>query len=314
MPISSSWLNQGVAAILSGIQELELNASGGGGSAAYRYVVSARIKLPLQKMVTIIPGTPDLVHREITIRLISGSAVNLEWLGIADNDYTFLQLNSNYPEYRDTADGGIALKGYSNIDDCEIFIAIRQQEPITYKLGGDDVANVSVSLWVQTNVIYSDNISDYDVVDQVDNFTGSDDNITGHKIFFINGFTPGENITFNIDAASAGYGGSKIEMQLIKPFELLFFLFQTGINNMLWDTLPVFLSGPEGFSKIFTYGGKTATASGGDLIVKPKFDLFAGRFVATNSFSGISDTCIITDYQPNTQDPKQGGNFTLGGF
>ena len=94
----------------------------------------------------------------------------------------------------------------------------------------------------------------------------------------------------------------------------MFFLFQTGINEHLWESLPDFLSSPEGFGKIFRYGAKTATSTGGELIIKPKFDMFAGRFVAVNSFSGMRDTCIITDYVPNTGDPKQGGTFTLGGF
>ncbi len=93
-------------------------------------------------------------------------------------------------------------------------------------------------------------------------------------------------------------------MQLIKPFELMFFLFQTGINEKLASALPIFIDSPEGISKIFGYGGTTDAATGGELIVKPKFDLFAGRFIARNDFSGYSDTCLITNYQPNINEPR----------
>ncbi|NES64183.1 MAG: hypothetical protein F6K24_02405 [Okeania sp. SIO2D1] len=314
MPISNSWLNQGVNAILSGIQELELNASGGGGSRRYRYVVSARIKIPAKTWVTIIPGTAEPVSREISVYLIYGAAVSLKWQGMTQDDYSLLQLNSKSPEYRDNADGGIRLKGFSDIGDCEVAVIIRQEEPITYKLGGNKVTNVSVSLWVQSDKSYSQEISDYDIAQMVDNFTYSDDGVFGYKVFFINSFTPGEAITFNIDASSAGYGGSKVEMQLIKPLEMLSLLFHIGISNSLWYDLPDFVRGYSGLSTVFTYGGKTESASGGELKVKPRFDLLAGRFVARNSFSESSDTCIITDYQPNVDNPEQGGTFTLGGF
>ncbi|MDJ0553509.1 MAG: hypothetical protein QNJ68_03535 [Microcoleaceae cyanobacterium MO_207.B10] len=60
--------------------------------------------------------------------------------------------------------------------------------------------------------------------------------------------------------------------------------------------------------------GKTATAAGGSLTIKPYFDSMVGRFIAKNNLTGSSDTCIITGYQPNLQDLKQGGTFTLGGF
>lgn len=314
MPISNSWLNSGVSAILAGIQELELNASDGGSNARYRYVTSGKKSLKAGEAEVIVPGTTTPVNREVTIRLISGSRAFLAWDGVRDEELDFLELTPKLPDYKDTVDGGIRLDVVAVDSDVELTIIIRQQEPITYKLGGDDVTNVSVSLWVDTNVNYSHNISDYDVETVINNFTQSDDYISGHKAFIINGFTPGEEITFNIDAASAGYGGSKIEMQLIKPFDLMFFLFQTGINNYLWEALPDFINSGEGMGKIFKYGGKTSAATGGELIVKPKFDMFAGRFVAVNSFSNTSDTCIITDYQPNTNDPKQGGTFTLGGF
>ncbi len=51
---------------------------------------------------------------------------------------------------------------------------------------------------------------DYDVVQKIDNFSQSYDSLAGHKILIINGFTRGEAITFNIDAASPGSGGSKV--------------------------------------------------------------------------------------------------------
>ncbi|MEM1167849.1 MAG: hypothetical protein AAGJ08_01835 [Cyanobacteria bacterium P01_H01_bin.35] len=314
MPISNSWLNSGVSAILAGIQELELNASGGGGSARYRYVTSAKISLKAGEAQILVPGTAEPVNREITINLNSGSKAFLFWDNIGESEQNFLELTPNQPTYKDTADGGIRLDAVAVDSDIELTVILRQQEPITYKLGADDVANVSVSLWVNTDTYYGGNISDYDIEKEINNFTSSDDGISGNKIFIINGFTPGERITFNIDAASAGYGGSKVEMQLINPLQLMFFLFHTGIEEHLWYSLPNFLGSSEGFGKVFKYGGKTATATGGELKVKPKLDMFAGRFVATNSFNNKSDTCIITDYRPNASDPKQGGTFTLGGF
>ncbi len=70
----------------------------------------------------------------------------------------FLVLDPGQPLYKDTADGGIRLDAVEVDDDVELIIIIRQQEPITYKLGVDDVANVSVSLWVRTDLFYSENI------------------------------------------------------------------------------------------------------------------------------------------------------------
>ncbi|MDJ0553508.1 MAG: hypothetical protein QNJ68_03530 [Microcoleaceae cyanobacterium MO_207.B10] len=81
-PISNSWLNQGVAAILSGIQDLELNTSGGGGSARYRYAKSARRMLIADEMQRLIPSTSDAVDREVSIRLVSGESVSLKRLVI----------------------------------------------------------------------------------------------------------------------------------------------------------------------------------------------------------------------------------------
>lgn len=318
MAISNSWLDRGLASILAGIQGLELNASGGGGGGGYKYVVCARISMDLQETMTLIPGTPDLVNREVTVRLISGSLVCLKWKGMEIEDYNFLQITPEQPEYRDTSDGGIELKGFSLEENAVVVVVVRQQEPINYEIGGKkEVADVgvnSVSLLVNTNAYYADAISDWDLETQINNFTGSDEYISGHKIFLINSSPAGKPITFNIDAGGVGFGGSKIEMQLIKPFELISLLFHTGINQYLWDYLPDFLSSGDGFSKIFKYGGKTSSADGGELSVTPDLGIFAGRFVAQNAFNGLSDTCIITDYQPNTEDSTHGGTFTLGGF
>ncbi|NEN90810.1 MAG: hypothetical protein F6K48_18585 [Okeania sp. SIO3H1] len=74
------------------------------------------------------------------------------------------------------------------------------------------------------------------------------------------------------------------------------------------------LSGQGELGNCFTYAGKTDSASGGSLEVIPYFNLLIGRFVATNIFSATGDTCVITDYQPNIENPEQGGTFTLGGF
>lgn len=313
MPISSSWLNSGVSAILAGIQDLELNASEGGGRARYRYVTSGKVSLKAGEAEIIVPGTPESVNREITISLITGNKAFLFWDGIGESEQNFLELTSNNPLYKDTSDGGIRLDALAVDGDVELAIIARQQEPITYKLGGGDVANVSVSLWVDTSLDYSSNIIDYDVVEKIDNFTRSDSNLSGYKIFVITGVTPGENITFNIDATNAGYGGSKVEMQLIKPLDLMLFLFQTGVSEILASELSLFIESPDGFSRIFKYGGKTSASTGGELKIKPQLDMVAGRFVAHNNFSGGSDTCVITSYQPNINNPKQGGTFTLGG-
>ncbi|MEM8568921.1 MAG: hypothetical protein AAGF85_20855 [Bacteroidota bacterium] len=314
MRISNSWLNQGVTAILSGIQELELNATGGSGSASYRNVVSAKIKLPSQKMTTIVPGTPNLVHREVSVLLLSGSSLSLKWLGMADDDVKFPLLSPNEPLYKDTADGGIELMGYSDIGDCEVFVIVRQQEPITYRLGGIDVANIGVSLWVNTFGLYVQDIEDSSIRIKLRDFIESDNSILGHKLFVINSFTPGKSIKFNIDATDGGYGGEKIEIQLIKPFEVLSLLLKTGLNNFLYLDYATFLEESKFLPKSFTYGGKTDSALGGEIIVKPTLELFVGRFVAKNNFSGVGDTCVITDYQPNIDNPEQGGTFTLKGF
>ncbi|GGA56014.1 hypothetical protein [Okeania sp. KiyG1] len=103
-------------------------------------------------------------------------------------------------------------------------------------------------------------------------------------------------------------------MQFIKFDELLRMLFHVGIHNFLNIDVPTLLSGKGDLGECFTYGGKTDSVSGGTLEVKPYYNLLVGRFTATNTFSGFGDTCIITDYQPNTETPEQGGTFTLGGF
>ncbi|MGB3511501.1 MAG: hypothetical protein WBA93_20140 [Microcoleaceae cyanobacterium] len=312
-PISNSWLNQGVAAILSGIQELELNASGGG-SASYRYAKSARVLLRGGEAAQVLPGTSEPVDREVSIRLVNGTSVNLWWEGVGEAEQSFLELTPQFPEFRDVSDGGLRINAFSPTVGTELVILIRQNVPINYNLGGDEVANVNVSLWVSTTAIYSNDISNFSIVNQVDNITGSDDSIAGHKLFWINGFTPGEKVKFNIDAASNIYGGNKIEMQFIKPLDLMMLLFKSGINNFLNIDIPTLLSGQGDLGKLFNYMGKTDSSTGGELVVKPYYDSMVGRFTATNSFSGKGDTCIITDYQPNLQFLKEGGTFTLRGF
>lgn len=314
MPISNSWLNSGVSAILAGIQELELNASSGGGNARYRHTTGAKVTLKKGEASLIIPGTPEPVNREVTVRLVSGTKAILFWEGMEESELDFPELNQILPNYKDTADGGIRLDAVAVDSDVELMIVIRQQEPITYKLGDDAVTNVSISLWVDTMINYSQNISDSDTRYTINNLTTSDNGISGSKIFIINGFTPGETISFNIDAATAGYVGNRIEVQLIKPLDLIFSLFQACVNNNLPGFLQDFVDTGGGIWSLFKYGGKTSSASGGEITITPKFDAFAGRFIAQNIFSGYSDTCVITDYQPNTSDSKQGGTFTLGGF
>ena len=167
---------------------------------------------------------------------------------------------------------------------------------------------------MQTDVSYSDEIDDYELASIIDNYSSSDYDIVGYKTFFINGITPGKPITFNIDAAGAGYRSGSLDMQSIKPVEALMFLFKIGINRLLKDDLSDFIRSPNGFGGIFDHVKKLDDSSGGEIIIKPKFNFLAGRFVAKQRFWGMKDTCIITDYQPNIDNPEQGGTFTLGGL
>ena len=103
-------------------------------------------------------------------------------------------------------------------------------------------------------------------------------------------------------------------MQFIDVTQFFDLLGITALNTFLLKSFGSYLATSRILGKLFTYGGKTNSALGGELVVIPTFELLVGRFVARNNFSNVGDTCIITDYSPNLENPGKGGTFKLRGF
>jgi hypothetical protein len=87
-----------------------------------------------------------------------------------------------------------------------------------------------------------------------------------------------------------------------------------GINAFLEITVPELISGEGELGACFVHAASISSITGGQLKIKPDIGFNICRFVATNPFSEKGDTCVITGYTPNAENPQQGGTFTLGGF
>ena len=312
MPISHSWLDNQVSAILEALAGAELSGAGG---AAYRYAASAKVSLQPDEPVMLIPPAAEKVRREVTVKLLSEHPAYLSWGAFGEHRYRLLTLEAEDDTFKDWADGGLSLWAVSSFP-SELEVIVRSDKIIDFKIGGvEAVAIVGVRLLVDTTKDYAANISDGDIYSQVMNLTGSDDALAGHKLFQITGFNPHEELTFNVEVSPfAGLSGTKIDVQWLSNFELIKVLFQVGINAFIFPPLADLISGQGELGKAFKHAALVPGIAGGELKLKPDFGFNIGRFVGVSSFAEAGDTLVVTGYTPNSQNPEQGGTFTLGGF
>jgi hypothetical protein len=314
LPISNSWLNNNndFSSLIEALSGIELSGTGGN---AYRYASSAKVSVSAGTKLSLVPATTEKVHREISIKLISGEFVNLGWGRLWIESLRLLRLDPLNSVFKDVSDGGLELFCWTE-QPAELEIIVRSDKPINYLIGGiQPVVIVGVRLLIDTTKDYAENISDLEIHEKVDEITGSDENLTGHKLFQITGFNPHEEITFTVDASSAtSFNGDKINVQFLSNVELIKLLFKVGINTFLQVTVPELISGEGDLGDCFTHAVLIPGITGGTFTIKPDFGFNVCRFVVRNPFSGKGDTAIITGYTPNETNPQQGGTFTLGGF
>jgi hypothetical protein len=314
MPISNSWLNNNndFSSLIEALSGIELSGTGGN---AYRYAAAAKVNLLPGDRRVIVPTVSEEVHREVSVKLTAGEFVNLGWGRLWIESYRLMKLDPLNSIFKDVSDGGLELNCWSEVA-AEIEVIVRSDKPINYSIGGiQPVVIVGVRLLIDTTKDYAENISDLNIYEKVNEITGSDENLTGHKLFQITGFNPHEEITFTVDASSAlSFNGDKIDVQFLSNVELLKLLFKVGINAFLEVTVPELISGEGDLGDCFTHAVLIPGITGGRFTVSPDFGFNICRFVTRNPFSGKGDTAIITGYTPNETNPLQGGTFTLGGF
>jgi hypothetical protein len=139
----------------------------------------------------------------------------------------------------------------------------------------------------------------------------SNDGVTGWKALSFNSFTPGEDLTITVEAIGTYYE-APIALQLIHPLHLVRIL-----SDVMSDLInPESSDLPNNFMGRITasgWVGEVNSYRGGLITFRPNFNCCMGRFVAKKPGTSYNDTCIIKEYQPNT-DPLKGGKFLLEGF
>ncbi|GEM_PF-3225143 len=310
MPISGG--GGDITSIMEALSGIELSGTGGN---AYRYAAAAKVSISAGGHQVIVPAVSEKVHREVSVKLVSGEFVNLGWGKLWVDSYRLLRLDPLNSIFKDVSDGGLELTCWSE-SAVELEVIVRSDKPIDYQLGGvEPMAIVGIRLLVDTQVNYAENISDWDIYDKVNELTGSDEGNVGFKLFQITGFNPHENLTFNVDAATATtLSGTKIDVQWLSNVELIKTLFKVGINSFLDITVPQLIGSETGLGECFLHAASIPSLTGGEVILKPDYGVNICRFVATNPYSDYGDTVVIANYIPNTENPQQGGTFTLAGF
>jgi hypothetical protein len=310
MPISGG--GGDIASIMEALSGIELSGTGGN---AYRYAVAAKVDLLPGDRRVIVPAVSEKVHREVSVKLVSGEFVNLGWGQLWIESYRLLKLDPLNSIFKDVSDGGLELNCWSEVA-AEIEVIVRSYKPIDYLIGGvEPMTIVGVRLLIETDKDYGENISDIDIWQKLRELTGSDESLTGHKLFQITGFNPHEPLSFTVDASSAtSFNGDKIDVQFLSNVELIKLLFKVGINAFLQVTVPELISGEGELGDCFTHAALIPGITGGTLTVTPDFGFNICRFVCTSSLSGMGDTCVIQSYVPNETNPQQGGTFVLSGF
>ena len=317
MKISSSWLST-ENLLLSGIEQLDLRI-GAGGTRGYRFSKSYRVNLTVGEKISVVFGTEKAVQRETMVKLLSGSVVKLSWSGMEAEDEIAYGLSEDNPIYRDSADGGLQLSALAIAEDAVVSVVLRQEQPFekpTNEEREEIMSRLYNMLLVDTEIPYGDALDDQERADQVYSATGSDDGTPGYKAFAAFQVSNQEPISYNIDASQVDNAGSNIVLQKIRLFHTAvcgFLLSHT--EDDLYDTfIETWTNEIYGMGTIFKFVAKSANPEGGVITFKPDFPLIIGRFIAKNPETGSSDTCIITKYKPNIDNPEQGGTFTLKGY
>ena len=315
--VSSSWRNPTVT-LLQQIQNLELKTGKEGSDEGYRYVKTYTVDVKEGNPLAIVPSTEEPVQRETTVRLLEGEEVQVYWEGTEETNESFFKLNKELSTFVDCADGGLQLNCLASSGDAKIAVILRQKTIIiTDATKRQEMNTVHTLLFIHTEKDdYSQFIDDYEKEERLYYALSSDDGIVGHKLFLHAGAPVAEALSFTIDATGLQTSGNKIVLQTVKVTRMVGLLFLAAFpsDSLYNDFTEIWNNLEYGLGSIFKYRAETSTAAGGEINFRPDFPLFLARFVALNTASNIYDTCIVTGYKPNTENPAQGGTFTLGGF
>ncbi len=319
MPISnsnSSSLSEELINTL--IEALSGGGFGGGlGIPAYRFAKVAEIDLLAGQQTLILGETFEKSLREVTITNLSEHPVDLIWRS-QNITYPVATLHPG-GTLQDNNDGGIRLEAVAS-QSAKIRVAVRSESEIVYAIGTEIMPYfpIEVSLHFPTGSNYPV-IGEFDLTEpasseyeaNLQRLFNSDNAVTGWKALSFNCFTPGEELTITVEAIGTYYE-APIALQLIHPLQLV-----RVLSDVMSDLInPESSNLPDNFMGRITQSGwvgEVNNYAGGDITFRPNFNRCMGRFVAKKPGTPYNDTCIIKEYQPNT-DPLKGGKFILEGF
>ncbi|MDF2210393.1 hypothetical protein L1F28_16955 [Arthrospira platensis NCB002] len=303
---------------------------GGGGGAYYRHIKSGYFQLTAGEEIEIVPATPLLVRREITIQ--ADNPFSIRWVG---SDLSLPVFENGF--YSDGSDGGIGVLASSPTTQI-LSIWVRQDTEIDYNIGSeieDDmpIPDLSIRPFISldSNInklpsfISSDSQVNYDDVDTYNRFWGTWTTTEGAvRAWQFDVFLPGKQYVFNITNNLYAYiGNDGISTSVIKE--------GTNIEILLFprETMWMAISQVALFSNVFSSyididnlekwitdrcSIVTVPHTGGAFNLTPTLSRYILLFKAEGSFLAPGLGLCRCIYTPNSTDPKQGGEFEITQF
>ncbi len=300
---------------------------GGGGGAYYRHVKSGYFQLTAGEEIEIVPATPLLVRREITIQ--ADNPFSIRWAG---SGLSLPVFDDGF--YSDSSDGGVAVLANSPTTQI-LSIWVRQDTEIDYNIGSeieDDmpIPDLSIRPFIPLDsnmgslpsFVESDWSIEFSAKTAYRQFWGDWERPANWaKAWQFDVFLPGQQYVFNLSNNLFGdfYDTGTIE-SLIKE--------GSNIEILLCprETMWMAISQIAMFSNFFDFDERvryleqwirsrcsvvTVPYTGGAFNLTPTMSQYILFFSAeaSNSSDGLS-LCYCT-YTPNSADPKQGGDFEI---
>lgn len=177
---------------------------------------------------------------------------------------------------------------------------------------------VKVKLLVGTGANFDNPFADFydseanSFEQNLNKFLNSDEGLSGWKLVAIDQFQPGLELSFDVVVAGSNNYDltAPISFQWIsvpKIIQLLATVASDVINPEIEEVSP-------NISGLLTKGGWAGNVETNKIKLQPTMTSYIGRFAAKSLTTGAYDTCIISGYAKNQNNPYQGGTFTLQGF
>ena len=303
---------------------------GGGGGAYYRHIKSGYFQLTAGEEIEIVPATPLLVRREITIQ--ADNPFSIRWVG---SDLSLPVFENGF--YSDGSDGGIGVLASSPTTQI-LSIWVRQDTEIDYNIGSEIEDDMPIpDLSIRPFIPLDSNIgnlpsfitsawqADSGAIMSYNHFWGewAEDENTA-KAWQFDVFLPGKQYVFNITNNLYAYiGNDGISTSVIKE--------GTNIEILLCprETMWMAISQVALFSNVFSShididnlekwitnrcSVITVPDTGGAFNLTPTLSRYILLFKAEGSFLAPGLGLCRCIYTPNSTDPKQGGEFEITQF